>query len=157
MGCSFMVGGLRTVLSSFMMVDVDPWGHPLPECVTDLMVISPGGGSVARARAGRSRRLERNFIVTISCAAGSRVSTLKYVEMHRFCGTSRQCKWGRMLEDVVEINTKESGEQGPHLYTPGPQEKRLFRGRSPRQSNGNYIARVLTLEHGKREGHFGVG
>lgn len=68
-----------------MLVDMEPWGHPLPECVTDLMVISPGGGRVARARAGRSRRLDRNFILTISCAAGSmETRRRRYVEKHGF-------------------------------------------------------------------------
>lgn len=91
-----------------MLVDMEPWGHPLPECVTDLMVISPGGGRVAMARAGRSRRLERNFILTISCAAGSIETDVE--DMWRstgFCGTGAVCKWGKRLEDVVEINTKE--------------------------------------------------
>ena len=48
-----------------MTLEVEPWGHPLPECVTDLMVISSGEGFVARASAGRTRRLVRNFMASV--------------------------------------------------------------------------------------------
>ena len=77
-----------TVLSVEVLVDTEPWGHPLPEYVVSTMVIWSGegaslevacGNGFAAARAGRRRAASFECMLAVLRTEDCRVVVLKWV------------------------------------------------------------------------------